>query len=74
LFVYIGTNTTTTAENTTYVNNLFVTGSTSADNIVQLALRSTSPTPAQGMIINSGSAGASVLYFFNGSAWKPLHS
>ena len=70
----IGTNTTTTAENTTYVNNLFVTGSTSADNIVQLALRSTSPTPAQGMIINSGSAGASVLYFYNGSVWKPLHS
>ena len=46
---------TSTAAKTTFVNNLYVTGSTTTDGIMQLSLRSTTPTPVEGMIIASGS-------------------
>jgi hypothetical protein len=69
----IGSNITSTRECTTYVNNLFVTGSTTLDNVIQLSRRTTTPgSPEEGMIIASGSAGASVLYYYNGSSWNSL--
>jgi hypothetical protein len=41
-------------------------------DILQLEVRTTTPTPAEGMIIASGSVGASVLYYYDGSTWNAL--
>jgi hypothetical protein len=49
-----------------------VTGSLMVNNILQLSVRTTTPTPVEGMIIASGSAGASVLYYYNGTSWNAL--
>ena len=56
-----------------YTNNIHVTGSTTANGILKLSRRETTPSPAQeGMIIASGSAGASKLYYYDGSSWNAL--
>ena len=68
----IGSDITAAASCTTYVNNIHVTGSTTANAILQLSRRETTPTGAEGMIIASGSAGASKLYYYNGSTWNAL--
>ena len=51
---------------------LQVTGSVSISDILTLTRRTTTPTPQEGMIISSGSAGASILYYYNGTIWNPL--
>lgn len=69
----VGSNINTTRECTTYVNNLVITGSITADNILQLTPRTTTPgTPQEGMIIASGSTGSSNLYYYNGTGWVVL--
>lgn len=56
-----------------YTQNIHVTGSTTSDGILKLSRRETTPSPAQeGMIIASGSAGASTLYYYDGSSWNAL--
>lgn len=42
------------------------------DNILTLTPRSTPTTPVEGMIIASGSTGASKLYYYNGTTWNAL--
>jgi hypothetical protein len=42
------------------------------NDILRLTPRSTTPTPVEGMIIASGSAGASILYYYNGTSWNAL--
>lgn len=42
------------------------------DNILRLTPRTTTPTPVEGMVIASGSAGASTLYYYNGTTWNAL--
>ena len=45
----------------------------SINNILKLTVRTTNPiTPVEGSIIASGSAGASKLYYYNGTAWIDL--
>ena len=68
----IGSNITSTAARTTYVNNIHVTGSTTSNAILQLSRRETTPTGTEGMIIASGSIGASKLYYYDGSTWNAL--
>ena len=41
-------------------------------DILQLAVRTTFPTGIEGMIVASGSAGASKLYYYNGTIWNAL--
>lgn len=56
-----------------YTQNIHITGSTTANGILKISRRTTTPSPAQeGMIIASGSAGASVLYYYDGSTWNAL--
>ena len=60
----IGSNITSTADCTTYVNNLYITGSTTANAVMNLATRCTTPSPlTEGAIWNSGSTNAGCLYF-----------
>jgi len=68
----IGSNLTSDKACTTFMNNVHITGSTTTDGILQLSRRTTTPTGVEGMIISSGSAGASKLYYFNGSTWNAL--
>jgi hypothetical protein len=49
-----------------------VTGSLIVRDILQLAVRTTTPTPIEGMIIASGSVGASKVYYYNGTSWNAL--
>jgi len=85
--VYIGYNagpTSSLAENNKlYINNTssvapliggdFSTGVATINSILQLQLRTTNPgSPIEGMIMASGSAGSSKLYYYNGSAWVDL--
>ena len=49
-----------------------VTGSLMVKDILQLSVRTTTPTPIEGMIIASGSAGASILYYYDGTTWNSL--
>jgi hypothetical protein len=49
-----------------------ITGSLNVRDIIQLERRTTTPTPSEGMIIASGSAGSSVLYYYNGTTWNAL--
>ena len=85
--IYIGFNagpTSNTAENNKlYINNSssttpliggdFSTGVATINSILQLQLRTTNPiTSSEGMIIASGSAGSSKLYYYNGTAWVDL--
>ena len=50
-----------------------VTGSLTINDILQLKVRTTNPgAPVEGMIIASGSVGASKLYYYNGSSWIDL--
>jgi hypothetical protein len=49
-----------------------ITGSLNIKDILQLDRRTTTPTPVEGMIIASGSAGSSKLYYYNGSSWNAL--
>lgn len=51
---------------------LQVTGSVSISDILTLTRRTTTPTPVEGMIIASGSTGASILYYYNGTTWNAL--
>jgi hypothetical protein len=45
----------------------------SINNLVKLTVRSTNPpAPQEGMIMASGSAGSSVLYYYNGTSWNAL--
>jgi len=67
-----GQHITTAASDTTYVNNLHITGSTSAHAVMQISRRETTPTGVEGMIIASGSAGSSKLYYYNGTSWNAL--
>jgi hypothetical protein len=42
-------------------------------DLLQLPVRATDPrTPVEGMIMASGSAGSSVLYYYNGTIWNAL--
>jgi len=41
-------------------------------DILQLSVRTTTPTAIEGMIIASGSAGASKVYYYNGTTWNAL--
>jgi hypothetical protein len=51
-------------QNTVYSNQLYVTGSTTADALLNLANRDTTPDPlTEGMIWQSGSANSGCLYF-----------
>ena len=52
--------------------NVQVTGSLMIKDILQLSVRTTTPTPSEGMIIASGSAGSSKLYYYNGTTWNVL--
>ena len=72
-----GTSFTSQAERTTYVENLHVTSSidqaNSITSILTLNRRETTPdSPLEGMIMASGSAGSSKLYYYNGSSWNSL--
>lgn len=53
-------------------NVVEITGSLNVKDIISLAPRTTAPTGVEGMIISSGSAGASVLYYYNGTTWNAL--
>lgn len=68
--VSLGTN----INNTHFITgSTAITGSVTIDSILRLQRRTTTPaTPQEGMIIASGSAGASVLYYYNGSTWNAL--
>jgi len=74
----IGGNTITTQEeNTTYVENLHITSSYDQANylssILTLSRKETTPdSPLEGMIMASGSAGSSKLYYYDGSSWNAL--
>ena len=60
----VGTNISSSAACTTFVNNLYITGSTTANAVMNLSTRSTTPSPlTEGAIWNSGSVGAGCLYF-----------
>lgn len=65
----LGTEITSSVANTTFVNNLHITGSTTNNAVLNLARRSTTPSPLlTGSIWHSGSLGAGCLYFSpNGS-------
>ena len=52
--------------------NLTITGSLMVRDILQLAVRTTTPTAVEGMIIASGSVGASRLFYYNGTTWNAL--
>ena len=53
--------------------NIHITGSTTNDGILKISRRETTPSPAkEGMIIESGSAGSSKLYYYDGSSWNAL--
>jgi len=47
-------------------------GSVAINDILSLTRRTTTPTPVEGMIIASGSAGASKVYYYNGTSWNAL--
>lgn len=49
-----------------------LTGSLHINDILQLTVRTTTPTAQEGMIIASGSTGASRLYYYNGTTWNAL--
>ena len=68
----IGSCITSDKANYTYVENIHITGSTTTNGILQLTRRETTPTGVEGMIISSGSAGSSKLYYYNGSSWNSL--
>jgi formyltetrahydrofolate hydrolase len=53
----IGSNLTSDKACTTFMNNVHITGSTTANGILQLSRRDTTPTGVEGMVIASGSAG-----------------
>jgi hypothetical protein len=55
-------------------NLIFAAGDTvSINNILQLQRRDTNPgSPVEGMIMASGSAGSSKLFYYNGTAWVDL--
>jgi len=52
--------------------SLSISGSTTINNILTLTVRTTTPTPVEGMIIASGSAGNSKLFYYNGTTWNAL--
>jgi hypothetical protein len=68
----IGSNLTSDKACTTFMNNVHIIGSTTANGILQLSRRDTTPTGVEGMVIASGSANNSKLYYFNGSTWNAL--
>jgi hypothetical protein len=85
--VYIGYNAGPTSSlvenNKLYINNTssvapliggdFSTGVATINSILQLQRRTTNPgLPIEGMIMASGSAGSSKLFYYNGSAWVDL--
>ena len=49
-----------------------LTGSLHINDILQLTVRTTTPTAQEGMIIASGSTGESKLYYYNGTTWNAL--
>ena len=50
-----------------------VTGSLNVNDLIKLTVRTTNPgSPSEGMIMASGSVGASKLYYYNGSDWNAL--
>ena len=73
--IIAGENIATSRKFTTFAKSVFVTGSTgegAADfgGLLQLSRRESTPSgPEEGMIIHSGSSGASKLYFYNGTNW-----
>lgn len=53
--------------------NAAFSGSVTIGDILTLPVRTTTPgSPTEGMIIASGSAGSSVLYYYNGTSWNAL--
>lgn len=78
--IIAGNQITVNREITAFANSVYVTGSastpaTSVEAVLQVARRETTPsTPEDGMIINSGSAGNSDLWFYKGSVggWVKL--
>ena len=63
---------TSDAPDTTYVNNLHITGSTTLHAVMKISRRETTPSAVEGMIIASGSAGSSKLYYYDGTSWNAL--
>ena len=57
---------------TTITGSLNVSGSARINDILILQRRTTTPTPVEGMIIASGSAGSSKLFYYNGTTWNAL--
>jgi hypothetical protein len=61
-------------DNSNRSNLIFASGSVvTINNILQLQRRTTNPgSPVEGMIMASGSAGSSKLFYYNGSTWVDL--
>ena len=64
---------TTAADSSSFGWTFGNDGTLTLPDLLQLPVRSTDPlSPAEGMIMSSGSAGSSKLYYYNGSAWVDL--
>jgi len=61
-------------DDSTRSNLIFAAGNTvTINDLVKLQVRTTNPgSPSEGMIMSSGSAGTSKLYYYNGTAWVDL--
>jgi hypothetical protein len=67
--------TITTYDNSGQSNNwgFYTDGTLSIADVLQLPVRTTNPgSPVEGMIMASGSAGSSQLFYYNGTAWVDL--
>ena len=63
---------TTISGSLNITGSALITGSLTIKDILVLTPRTTTPTPTEGMIIASGSAGSSILYYYNGTSWNAL--
>jgi hypothetical protein len=53
--------------------NFDTDGTLTIPDLLQLPVRTTDPiSPVEGGIMASGSAGSSVLYYYNGTSWNAL--
>jgi hypothetical protein len=68
----INKSTITTGYSLDVNGSVLITGSLMVRDILQLAVRTTTPTAVEGMIIASGSVGASRLFYYNGTTWNAL--
>ena len=64
---------TTAADSSSFTWTFGTDGTTTIPDILQLTVRITDPaSPVEGMIMASGSAGSSKLYYYDGSVWVNL--